>query len=174
MKKQKPGERATCTRRQENEERVSSAHKLSESRTMTSAFRRLWGAWGVTGVHNRTVQWPGNTSGAGHLKRQAPLPSGCAACGRHQASEDKVSFTANFPALKRVIIPLKKVLGSPKVKGGTRVSTAVKISQSSWTFQRVRVMTQGVPAQVYLGSSMTPLLRSVILGYFTFFWSSSF
>lgn len=29
-------------------------------------------------------------------------------------------------------------------------------------------------AQAYLGSSMTPLLRSVILGYFTFFWSSSF
>lgn len=35
-----------------------------------------------------------------------------------QASEDKMSFAANFPVLERAIIPLKKMLGSPKVKGG--------------------------------------------------------
>lgn len=32
----------------------------------------------------------------------------------------------------------------------------------------------GATGTDYLGSSITPLLRSVILGYFTFFWSSSF
>lgn len=38
----------------------------------------------------------------------------------------------------------------------------------------VLVDSAGSVHRLYLGSSITPLLRSVILGYFTFFWSSSF
>ena len=81
--------------------------------------------------------------------------------------------------LKRATFPFQNDAGSKTkqntqtVKDGRReFSAAVKIFSPRWR-PRARGHVAG-PHTDYLGSSITPLLRSVILGYFTFFWSSSF
>ena len=67
----------------------------------------------------------------------------------------------------------KKKKKTQTVKEGRRESSAaIKIFSPRW-HPRAQGHAAG-PHTDYLGSSITPLLRSVILGYFTFFWSSSF
>lgn len=89
-------------------------------------------------------------------------------------------FTARFPALKRATFPFKKDARSKKKKGGKggregdEFSTAVKVSVTDGCSEESRLGEHGATGALYLGSSITPLLRSVILGYLTFFWSSSF
>lgn len=76
--------------------------------------------------------------------------------------------------LKGLLFPSEKILGQKKkVKGGRKeFSAAVKIFSPRRCSAGPAV--QWGACRLYLGSSITPLLRSVILGYLTFFWSSSF
>lgn len=101
------------------------------------------------------------------------LRAHCGVVGR-QASKGTPSLTASFPALTRASLPLKKDAGSKKKRKGERVLYCSKnLSVTAPGRPGLSGAVRG-PPQAYLGSSMTPLLRSVILGYFTFFWSSSF
>lgn len=90
--------------------------------------------------------------------------------------EDTVSFTARSPALiKGLLFPSEKILGQKKKskRGEERVLCCRKNLQSQTVLCRPGGEMGPLP-RLYLGSSITPLLRSVILGYLTFFWSSSF
>lgn len=89
-------------------------------------------------------------------------------------------FTASFPALKRATFPFKKDARSKKKRtnereGRGRVLYCSKnVSVTDGRCEESRLGERGATGALYLGSSITPLLRSVILGYLTFFWSSSF
>lgn len=103
--------------------------------------------------------------------------------GLRHTSKDTASLAASFPALRRAVFPFKKDARSKKKKsrkrGKKEFSTAVTCQSQTAALSPVRGWGgwgggAGATGTDYLGSSITPLLRSVILGYFTFFWSSSF
>lgn len=77
--------------------------------------------------------------------------------------------------LKGLLFPSEKILGQKKKskRGEERVLCCRKNLQSQTVLCRPGGEMGPLP-RLYLGSSITPLLRSVILGYLTFFWSSSF
>lgn len=110
----------------------------------------------------RSAPWPV------HTFRTRPASRVCTILPKRQRHSLQV-----FQRLKGPFFPLKKMPGKKqktKNKRGRReFSTAVTISQSQTAALRSRCRGSAGRHRLYLGSSITPLLRSVILGYFTFF-----
>lgn len=141
---------------QEDEGDAAPAHKLSAARRLGPRGLQ------VTGIptSRRKVATTSSENGTRELGDAATAVFRT----RHRAVSHQ-AFTVSFPALKRPFSLQKRCRVKTRARGDA-LYCRQRLSHSG--------MCQARAVRTYLGSSITPLLRSVILGYLTFFWSSSF